>query len=61
MNLMRLFIRFSRIARTRQPTWKLAAIGIVIAFAVVAAAVEAAGLWPEWLKAHGVRAPRLHL
>lgn len=55
---MCLFIRISRIA-TRQPTWKLVVIGLVLALLVATAVIEASGLRPDWMLAHRVQVPQL--
>lgn len=59
MDLMRLLIRVSQIARTRQPMWKIWMIAMVVALCAVAGLIEWAGLWPEWLHAGRVRPHRL--
>lgn len=49
MDLMRLFLRISRIARTPQPFWKLVVIGLGIALFLIAALIEHLAWRPVWL------------
>lgn len=61
MDLMRLYMRIARIARTRQPKWKVVVFVIVAALCFGVAALQWLGYAPDWMTAHRVKVPRLHL
>ena len=58
MDLSRLFLRMARLAR-HPPSGRVMVTGlVVVAICVALVAIEAAGWWPDWLRAERVRGVR---